>query len=262
MKIKANGIQINYELSGKDGAPVLMLSHSLGSSLVMWNPQMTALATRYRVLRFDTRGHGGSDAPKGAYTLDQLARDAIGLMNALSLDKVHWVGLSMGGMIGQCLALDYTDRLLSLALCDTSAFVPEESQPVWQERINTALDKGMKPMLDSTMERWFTAPYINENHPEVDIISRQYLATPVSGFIGCCEAIRHLNYLERLSEITIPTLIIVGEEDQGTPVEASEVMHERIPESRLVVLKSAAHLSNIEQSEAFNNALLGFLHDI
>jgi 3-oxoadipate enol-lactonase len=259
MKIKANGIHMNYQLSGKDGAPVVVLSHSLGSSLAMWDPQIKCLEPHYRVLRYDTRGHGGSDAPKGAYTLDQLGDDAIGLLDSLGIDVVHCVGLSMGGMIGQCLALNHTDRLRSLALCDTAAIIPEDAQPVWQERMDTARDKGMQALVRETLERWFTLPYLSQNSYGVELIRNQFLATPVAGYIGCSEAIRGLNYLERLSEIKIPTLIMVGEDDPGTPVAASEAMHERIPGSRLVVIPSAAHLSNIEQKEAFNSALTGFL---
>ena len=259
MKMHANGIDINYELTGKKGAPVVMLSQSLACSLVMWQPQMDMLESAFRVLRFDTRGHGDSDTPQGSYSLEQLAMDAIGLMDALKVDAVHFVGLSMGGMIGQSLALDYADRLKSLTLCDTAAIMPDETQPVWQQRIDAAGEKGIKGQVDETLERWFRPEYLQQNPPEVEMIRRQILATPVAGYIGCCEAIRRLKYLDRLSGINLPTLIMVGEEDPGTPVAASEAMHERISDSRLVVLPSARHLSNIEQSEAFNAALMEFL---
>ncbi len=259
MKVNTNGIDINYELTGKKGAPVVMLSHSLACSLVMWQPQMAVLESAFQVLRFDTRGHGDSDAPQGAYSFEQLAMDAIGLMDALKIDRVHFVGLSMGGMIGQGLALDYADRLKSLALCDTAAIMPDETDPIWQQRIEAAGEKGLQGQVDETLERWFRPEYLQQNPPEVEMIRRQILATPVAGYIGCCEAIRRLKYLDRLSKITLPTLIVVGEEDPGTPVAASEAMHERISDSRLVVLPSARHLSNIEQSEAFNAALMEFL---
>jgi 3-oxoadipate enol-lactonase len=261
MKIKANGIQMNYQLSGRENAPVVVLSHSLASSLAMWDPQMVSLEPHYRVLRYDTRGHGGSDAPKGAYTLDQLGDDAISLLNSLNIDLFHWVGLSMGGMIGQCLALKHADRIRSLALCDTAAIIPEEAQAVWQERMDTARDKGMPALVQETLERWFTLPYLSQNSHGVELIRNHFLATPVTGYIGCSEAIRDINYLEHLSEIKIPTLIMVGEDDPGTPVAASEAMHERISGSRLVVIPSAAHLSNIEQAEVFSSALIEFLHE-
>ena len=259
MKIEANGIQVNYEWSGKEGAPVVVLSHSLACSLDMWDPQKEALDAHFRVLRYDTRGHGGSDAPEGAYTMEQLGEDAIGLLDALEIDVVHWVGLSMGGMIGQCLALNHAHRLRRLALCDTGAIVPEEAQPIWKERIDTAREKGLEGHLQPTLERWFTTPFLSKNPPGVALITKHFLATPVAGYVGCIEAIRRLNYLERLSEIRTPTLIIVGEDDPGTPVAAAEAMRDRIADSRLVVLPSAAHLSNVEQPEAFTDALVGFL---
>jgi 3-oxoadipate enol-lactonase len=227
--------------------------------MIMWDPQMDVLQSNFRVLRYDTRGHGGTDAPGGAYTLEGLAADAVALLDVLEIRTVHFVGLSMGGMIGQCLALAHADRLKSLTLCDTSAQIPDEAQPVWKERIAAAESGGMQTLVAQTMERWFTAPYLSQNPPEVEPIRRQILATPVAGFSGCSEAIRRLDYLERLSEISIPTRIIVGEHDPGTPVAASEAMHARIGGSSLVVLEDAAHLSNIEQKEAFNRALMDFL---
>jgi 3-oxoadipate enol-lactonase len=262
MRIKANGIQMNYELSGRKDAPMVVLSHSLGSSLTMWNPQMDSLRTHFKVLRYDTRGHGGSEAPAGAYTLELFGEDVIGLLDALNIDKVHFVGLSMGGMIGQCLALNYPHRLKSLALCDTAAVISADAQPIWQERINAAREKGMESSVDQTMERWFTPSFLSLNSPKVAAIRKEFLATPVEGYIGCSEAIRKLSYLDRLSMIKVPTLIIVGENDPGTPVSASEAMHERITHSRLVVLRSARHLSNVEQPEAFNAALIKFLKEL
>ncbi|NIS59692.1 MAG: 3-oxoadipate enol-lactonase [Proteobacteria bacterium] len=261
MRVEVKGIQINYELSGKAGAPVVMLSHSLGSSLVMWEPQMRALETYYQVLRYDTRGHGSTDAPTGSYTLQQLGEDAIGLVDALRRDAVHWVGLSLGGMIGQYLALNHSHRLRSLVLCDTAANMPKEGQAMRQERIETARNKGMRALLQPTLERWFTPPFLKQNSREVTLIRNHFLATEVTGYIGCSEAIKGLNYLDRLCEIKIPTLIIVGEDDPGTPVTASKAMHERIPGSKLVVLPSAAHLSNVEQADAFNRTVLDFLRE-
>jgi len=261
MRIKANGIQINYDLSGKKGAPVVVLSHSVSSSLLMWNPQMEALNPHFQVLRYDIRGQGGSDAPSGAYTLELLTNDVIGLLDALSINKVHFVGLSMGGMIGQSLALNHSHRLRSLALCDTASIIPQEAQPVWQERINKVLSKGMEALLDETMERWFTPAFLKQGSPMLEIIRKQILATSMQGYLGCAEAIRRLNYLNRLSEIKIPTLVMVGEDDPGTPVSASQAIHERISNSKLVILPSARHLSNVEQSEAFNANLVEFLRN-
>jgi 3-oxoadipate enol-lactonase len=259
MQIKANGIRMNYELSGKKGAPVVVLSHSLSCNLLMWNPQMNALSPYFQVLRYDTRGHGATDAPSGSYTLELLAEDVMGLLDALGLDRVHFVGLSMGGMIGQCLVLSHPHRLKSLVLCDTASIVPAEAQPVWQERLGKVRKKGMEALSEETLERWFTPAFLTQNPPMVKLIREQILATPVAGYIGCAEAIRRLNYLDRISGIKTPTLIMVGEDDPGTPVSAAEAMHKRIADSKLVVLPSARHLSNVEQTEAFNTALLKFL---
>jgi 3-oxoadipate enol-lactonase len=259
MLINANGIQINYELSGKEDAPVVVMCHSLACSMVMWKPQLEVLEPHFGVLRCDMRGHGDSEATEGAYTLELLAADVIGLLDALKIDRVHFVGLSIGGMIGQCLALDYPHRLQSLTLCDTAPVLPDEAKPLFQERMDTALSGGMQALVEETLIRWFTAPYRQQNPPAIGMIRNQILATSVAGFNGCSHAIMGLNYLDRLPEVTLPTLIIVGEDDPGTPVEASEAIHEQIPDSKLVVLPSAAHLSNIEQAQAFNSHLLSFL---
>ena len=259
MRIKANGIQLNYELTGPKDAPVVVLSHSLACSMIMWNPQLDVLEPHFRVLRYDMRGHGDSDAAEGSYTLEQLASDAIALLDALGIQSAHFVGLSIGGMIGQCLALNYADRFRSLTLCDTAPILPDEAKPLFEERKKRGRENGMEALVQETLERWFTQPYLNQKPPAVDLIRNQILATPVAGFLGCSDAILGLNYLDRLSEIKLPTLIMVGEHDPGTPVSASEAIHERIAGSKLVIFPSAAHLSNIEQAEAFNAELLDFL---
>ena len=259
MRIKTATITTNYELSGPKNAPVVMLSHSLGSTLNMWDPQMTALEAQHQVLRYDTRGHGASDAPDGAYTLDQLVADAVALMDALEIQKVNFVGLSMGGMIAQGLALKHASRVGRLTLCDTSAFMPPEAQPIVQERIDTARKEGLPALVDSTLARWFTPPYLQKKGPGVDMIRSIFLKSSVAGYIGCTEAIRRLNYLNELPRIKTPTLIMVGADDPGTPVAAAQAIHERIAGSRLVVIPSASHLCNIEQAEVFNQNLVEFL---
>ena len=262
MRVKVNDISINYEVYGKESGEVLMFSHSLGTNLLMWDPQVRRFRDNYKIICLDTRGHGKSDVPDGPYTLEQLAQDAVGLMDTVGIKEVHWIGLSMGGMIGQAVALNYPDRLKSLILCDTAAKVNEEDQPIWQERIEAALKHGMEALLEPTLERWFTKPFREKNPPEVQLIRKLFLSTPVKGFVGCAEAIRRLNYLDRLSEIKLPTLIIVGQEDMGTPVEVAKEMHKRIPNSELVIIPSAAHLSNLEQPERFNQAIADFLEKL
>ena len=259
MKVKANGIETNYALDGPAGAPVVTLSHSLATDFSMWDPQLDALRARYRVLRYETRGHGATEAPGGAYTLDQLAEDARQLLQALGISRTHWVGLSMGGMIGQTLALKHPELFASLSLCDTSSRIPPEAKPLWDERIHTAETKGMDPLVEGTLSRWFTAPFKEKGGPVVETVRQMIKSTPPAGYIGCCQAISGLNLTDRIGAIRVPTMIIVGEDDQGTPVAASKVMNEQIKGSELVILKSAAHLSNMEQPEAFTRALTGFL---
>jgi 3-oxoadipate enol-lactonase len=259
MKITANGISVNYTLDGPAGAPVVMLSHSLATDLSMWDPQMKALTAHYRVLRYDTRGHGGTDAPAEAYTLDQLAHDARTLLQALGIAKVHWVGLSMGGMIGQTLALKSPELFLSLSLCDTSSRIPAEAKPLWADRIKTAQSQGMEPLVEGTISRWFTAPFREQHKDVVDPVRTMIRRTPPQGYAGCCAAISALDLTDRLPAIKLPTLIVVGEEDQGTPVAASQAIQAKIAGSQLEILKSAAHLANMEQPEAFTKALTSFL---
>jgi 3-oxoadipate enol-lactonase len=260
MKFLGNGISIEYELFGPEGAPTVVVSHSLASSLIMWAPQLPPLALSFQVLCYDTRGHGGTAAPEGPYTFDMLGDDAMALMDGLDLHQVHWVGLSMGGMIGQNIALRAPERFKSLTLCDTSAQMPPEGRASWDERIGIVSEQGMFPLADPTMDRWFTGPYLATKPSSVDAIRKQFLATAPAGYIGCCEALKTLDNLDQLSAIQIPTMIIVGADDLSTPVSASEAMRDRIPNAQLAVLKDAAHLSNIEQAEAFNKAMMGFLN--
>jgi len=262
MRILANGIVTHYELEGPPDAPVVTFSHSLAASLEMWEPQVAVLAEHYRILRYDTRGHGGSEVPPGPYTLEMLADDVLGLLAALGVKRTHFVGLSMGGMVGQAVAFKRPAALASLVLADTACRMPPESAPLWDARIAMAQNQGMAALAEGTIERWFTRPFIERAPHVVDRVRMLIRATPPEGFAGCSHAIRALDYADRLREIRMPTLIIVGQEDMGTPVAASELMHAAIAGSKLVVLPSAAHLSNVEQAENFNRTLLGFLAQV
>ena len=262
MKTRVNGLDVHYELEGPATAPVVTFSHSLATDFHMWDAETKALAARYRVLRYETRGHGQTEAPKGPYTLDQLAEDARELLKALGIAKTHWVGLSMGGMIGQTLALKAPELFRSLTLADTSSRIPPEARPTWHDRIKTAEQKGMEPLVESTIERWFTAPFRDREKRVVDSVRGMIRATPVAGYVGCCHAISQLDLTDKISAISLPTLVIVGEDDPGTPVAASRVMHERIKGSRLEIIPSAAHLANVEQPEVFGRALSGFLASV
>jgi 3-oxoadipate enol-lactonase len=259
MKINTNHIEINYEIEGNTKGPWVTLSHSLACNLHMWDDQMAALTQKHKVLRFDTRGHGLSSAPSGDYTLDQMADDTKGLFDALGIQRTHWVGLSMGGMIGQTFALKYPGVFQSLVLADTTSRRPPNAEQMWGERVAIARAKGMAGVLDSTLARWFTEPYRNTRKDVMVRIGEQILATPIDGFSGACMAISKVNTLDRLKEIKCPVFIIVGEEDHGTPPEMARAIYENLPGSELLIIKSAAHLSNVEQNNEFNRALIRFL---
>ena len=262
MNITVNGISVNYTLEGPASGPVITMSNSLASNLSMWDPQLPVLTSRYRVLRYDTRGHGGTDAPAGPYSLDELTEDVRALLLALGIARTHFVGLSMGGMIGQIMAFKYPQMLQSVVLCDTMSRVPTEAKPMWDERVHTAETHGMEPLVETTIARWFTEPFRQKGSPVLDRVRTMIRTTPPRGYAGCCHAIAALNLTDHLRAITLPTLIIVGEDDPGTPVAASRVIHEQIKGSELVILKSAAHLSNLEQPEAFHQALTAFLQTV
>jgi 3-oxoadipate enol-lactonase len=259
MKAQTNGIETYYELHGKEGMPWLVLSHSLACSTRMWDEQIAAFKERYRILAYDTRGHGSSQAPAGAYTLEQLADDLKALLDRLGISRAHYCGLSMGGMIGQTYALKYPGTFATLVLADTTSRMPAEALPTWQDRIRSAETKGMQPLVEPTLARWFTEPYRKAQPQTMQRIGNLIGSTPVAGYVGCCHAIPQINLTARLKDIRTPILIIVGEDDPGTPVAMSKEIHENAPGSKLVVLPKAAHLSNIEQSAAFNRALDEFL---
>jgi 3-oxoadipate enol-lactonase len=255
-----NGTQIHYRWDGPANGPVVMMAHSLGAGLAMWDGQVPALtAAGCRVLRYDHRGHGGSAAPEQAYTMEMLAADAVGLMDALGLEKVCFVGLSLGGMVGQFLGASHGERLLGLVLSSTSAHMPPPE--LWEERIQTVQAHGTAAVVEATLERWIT-PAGRQRLPEaVQAVRGMILSTPPVGFVGCCAAIRDMDLREAIRAVTVPTLILVGEHDQGTPVAMARFIHERIAVSQLVVVADAAHLVNVEQADVFNRSVVPFLKD-
>ena len=257
MKAKVNGIELNYSVEG--AGPWLTLSHSLACDSAMWDPQMEMLTKQFKVLRFDTRGHGQSEAPATEYTLEQMADDVHGLFGHLGITRSHWMGLSMGGMIGQTFALKYPGMFSSMILADTTSRQPPNGAAMWGERIQTAKTKGMDALVDGTLTRWFTDGYRAANPDVMAGIGKVIRNTPAAGYAGCCAAISKIDLTDRLKEIKCPTLVLVGEQDQGTPVEASRQIQANLPGSELLVIPSAAHISNIEQSAVFNVAVRDFL---
>jgi 3-oxoadipate enol-lactonase len=262
MKLKANGISTEYLLEGPPGAPVVTFSHSLAANLHLWDAQAAGLAGRYRVLRYDIRGHGGSDVPPPPYTLEQMADDLHGLLQALGITETHFVGLSMGGLIGMTMALRFPRAVKSLVLADTTACYGPKMTPMWDDRIRVAEAQGIEPLLDRTMEAWFTAPF-REQHPEViDRVRAMLRPTDVRGYVGAIRAIGYVDLREAIGAIRCPTLILVGEEDRGTDITMANTMHQRIAGAELAVLPKAAHCSCVEAADAFTRATLGFLQKV
>ena len=258
MKVRLNNIDIHYTVDGDQG-PWVTLSHSLGCNLTSWDAQAALLSKHYRVLRYDSRGHGQTSAPTGAYSLDEMAEDVHQLLTHLGISQTHWIGISMGGMVGQTYALAHPGVFQSMLLADSTSRRPPQAAAMWGERIRTARAEGMQGVLESTLTRWFTEDYRARAPAALARIAEGILSTPVDGFCGCCEAISKIDVLDRLPEIKCPTLIMVGEHDHGTPPEMSRQMHAHIKGSEFVLVKDAAHIVNIEQEAFFNQAMLTFL---
>ncbi|HAT35491.1 MAG TPA: 3-oxoadipate enol-lactonase [Rhodospirillaceae bacterium] len=252
-KINANGIDINYQIEGPEDAPVIMFSNSLASNLGMWDGQAAAFSGDYRILRADTRGHGQTEPTSPPYSVQLLLDDALALLDALGIDKVHFCGLSLGGMIGQRFGAFNGDRLHSLTICDTTAEMRDPS--LWDTRIAAARENGMEGIRPTTVSRWFTEAFVESGDPVLDKVGVMIESTPLDGFIGCCEAIKVMDQVDILADIKTPTLIINGKQDQSTTVEHAQFLNDNIAGSKLVILDPAAHLSNVEQEGEFNAAL-------
>jgi len=258
--IKVNGVDIAYRFDGPIDGPVLLVANSLMANGSMWDVNVPALADRYRVLRYDKRGHGGSGLSTGPYTIAQLADDAIGLLDALGIEKAHFMGLSIGGMIGQQLGARFPDRILSLSLCNTASEMPPRS--LWEERFEIARSQGIAGLVDGTIKRWFTAPFIERAPQEIEKVRQMILGTNVDGYMACGSAVRDMAQSTMLLKIKTPTLVLSGRADPACTVEQGIVLHRLIDDSKMVILEEAAHLSNIEQPEAFNKTVRQFIDSV
>jgi 3-oxoadipate enol-lactonase len=225
----------------------------------MWRPQLDEFGTDFSLLAYDLRGHGGSDVPPGPYPLELLADDLAALLDARGIARCHFIGLSLGGMIGQMAALRHPARFASLTLADTTSRQPEGARAVWDERLATVRAQGMAPLVAPTLERWFTPAFRTAQPDEVARIGALIRSTPVDGYAGCAHAVVNIDLTARLHRIECPVQVIVGRDDAGTPPAMAQSIAEAIPGARLLVLEAAAHLSNIEQASAFNAALRAFL---
>ena len=255
--IEVNGITVRYMVEGR--GPWVTLSHSLTCDLTMWDALAVALAPTFTVLRYDTRGHGGTTAAQGAYSFDQLTADVIGLLDALQVEHTHFVGLSMGGMIGQHFALAAPQRLDRLVIANSTSRIPPEAGLLWDERIAIVRAQGCAGVVEGTLGRWFTSGFRAARPAEAARIAKLIADTPAAGYIGCADATRALDITARIGAIRAPALVIAGADDPGTPPAMSEVIAATIPGARLEIIPSASHLSCIEQPETFNRLVAAFL---
>jgi 3-oxoadipate enol-lactonase len=254
--LQLNNAEIYYELTGPEQARPLLLSNSLGTDLTMWDPQVSVLAQTFRIVRYDTRGHGRSSVTPGPYTIEKLAEDVIALLDHLNLRQVYFCGLSMGGMTGMSLALRAASRILKVVLCSTAPKIG--TAETWNTRIETVRKSGMAAVIDGVLQRWYTSGFRARSPQAVETTKQMLLKTPLEGYVACCAAVRDADLREAISEIRVPTLIVTGAHDPVTTPTDGHFMEAQIPGSRYCELP-AAHLSNIEVAAAFTNELSAFL---
>ena len=254
--IDVNGVCLRYRLEGKPGAPVIVFSNSLGTNLSMWEPQVSALRGDFRILRYDTRGHGLSGVAPGPYTQEQLGSDILALMDAIEIPRAHFCGLSMGGQVGIWLGANAPQRFARLVLCDTAAHIGNPE--IWNARIAAIRAGGMPAIVSETVERWFTPRFIAQAPEVVASVRRMILDTPPQGYIACCEAIRDADLTGQASRINVPTLAISGTHDPATPPAQGRLLASMIRGARYLEF-DAAHLSNIEAAPEFTAAVRDFL---
>ena len=258
MEATINGIRMNYAVDGPETAIPVVLHHPLATNMTIWDELTAALIPRYRVVRFDARGHGKTEAPVGTYAFETLAADVVALMDHMKVERAHFLGLSMGGMAGQYLGLGHAKRFNSLQLVSTSSRIPTEARHLWVDRVKVAREKGMASQPPASMQRWLTEA--NRQKPAlVARLSQMIETTPLEGYAGWCQAIEKLDITDRLKAITLPTQVIVGADDPATPPAAAEAIHRQIPGSTLIVMPAVAHMLCAEDPAAFQKHVLAFL---
>lgn len=258
MKVTANGIDIRCEVEGKAGAPWLIFSNSLATNLSMWDPQVKELRDRFSILRYDQRGHGGSEATKGRYTFGLLIDDVIALMNALDIARAHFCGLSMGGATALGLALLHPSRLDRVIICDSPCASTPASAQQWEERIEAARTDGMKPLVEPTIARWFPPETVAANPPHLDLIRAMILSTPVDGFVGCAAALADHDFRSGAETLRHPLLFLAGEKDGPVPPLMRQ-LQAAVPGSQFCEIPGAGHISNLDRPDEFNRAIERFL---
>ncbi len=252
----SNDAQINYQTFGDANKPALIFSNSLGTKYSMWQPQIEHFQQDHYVICYDTRGHGASSVPQGPYSLEQLGQDVVNLLDHLDIAKAAFCGISMGGLTGQWLAIHKPERFSQVIICNTAAKIGQEQ--AWQDRAALVREQGLAPIASTAASRWFTDPFIQSNPAVIAELSNDLGAGSPEGYANCCEALAKADVREQLSSIQIPVLIIAGQQDPVTTVADGQFMQQRIANSRLFEI-NASHISNIEQPEAFNQAVQTFL---
>jgi 3-oxoadipate enol-lactonase len=255
--VKSGEARIHYVLEGRSGAPVLVFSNSLGTNYSMWDRQAPELRKKLRVLRYDTRGHGQSSVTPGPYSIEQLGKDVLALLDALDLDRVHFCGLSMGGMIGMWLGADAPERLNKLVLCNTGAKIG--TAEAWNARIEAVRKNGMKSVAAAVVERWFSPAFREKAPATVSNTLKMLEEVNPEGYAACCAAVRDFDFREQLRKIRIPALVIAGAHDPATPPADGRFLADQIPGARYAEL-DAAHLSNIEDQDRFNKEITAFIN--
>lgn len=255
-EIKVGDVTFNVSVEGPEGAPALLVGHSLGADLTQWDPQMPSLARRFRVIRYDSRGHGFTEPTPGPYSIDQLGADALAILDSLGVDKAHFLGLSLGGLVGMWLMVNAPDRVDRVILSNTNACFGHAD--VWNSRIRQVLAEGMDSIAAGTMDRWFTREFQEKEPAEIDRISARLRATPAEAYAATAAALRDADLREAIRGVKNRVLVIVGTQDPATPPSAGGLIAEHIPGARLVALE-AAHLSNIEAANDFTRAIVSFL---
>jgi len=252
-----DGVRIHYQVEGRQDGPSLLFAHALGTNLSLWDEQAAeAAGLGFRVIRYDTRGHGGSEAPPGDYKLERLGRDALDLLDALGVERTAFCGLSLGAMTGIWLGMHHPRRFSRMALCNVAVWMPPRE--TWDERIRAVREGGMQGVADAAIARWFTEAFRADHPEEVERIRAMVLATDPAGYAGCAAAVRDMDLRDRLGLIEAPTLVVIGAADPSSTPERGQYIVERIPGAQKVVL-DCAHLSNIEQAAEFNRHVLPFL---
>jgi 3-oxoadipate enol-lactonase len=253
--VTAGAHRIHYQIDGPEGGTPLVFSNSLGTDWRMWEPQMAALAG-YRVVRYDSRGHGQSAVTPGPYTIEQLGRDALALADGIGLARFHFCGLSMGGMVGMWLGAHAPERIDRLVLCNTAARI--HPPDLWNARIEKVRAEGLPSIADAVVARWFTPAFVAASPAVVARMRGMLLDQPADGYAASCAAVRDMDQRDAIRGIRAPTLVIAGAHDGATPPADGRFIAESIPGARYVEL-DAAHISNVEQAPAFTAALVDFL---